>query len=435
MNRISPERAVRRPGPLLLLIALLGLVSACVTNDAIEPAGSESLHQPASSDVRVMSWNVKMSSILPPNGVRHESFARIVRALDPDVIALQEVMWPGLATTLSQLMDSHVPLEDGRSWSVHTVSDNVLISRYPMRWQGGELATPYPLPQLGLPNFHHGFAAALLELPDSADLLVIGMHNKSGAGDNDVRLRQEHADAVVRWIRDGRESQQKHSIADDTPIVILGDMNAVPNASLAPLSTLLSGDIADEETFGPDFTIDWDGTDMTDAKPSHNAAGREYYTWRNDNMPFAPSALDRILYTDSVMLVRNRFVLNTMTLSPDDLAELGLQQSDALYGGDPNYYDHLPLVADFEITSTSSSGHGEQRDAELQPCTEEWQRYVEERVQTGDSEGHGPDVGSMEWQSVVEFTLGIRGNPGVPSRETVDWCRHIDERLPDAATR
>ena len=346
--------AVGRFRPPLMLIALVFLLSGCASNDALDPGSSEGLHQSVSSDVRVMSWNVKMSSILPPNGVRHESFARIVRAIDPDVIALQEVMWPDLAAWLSRLMDGYIPLEDGRSWYVHTVSDNVLISRYPMRWRGGELATPYPLPQIGLPNFHHGFAAALLELPGSTDLLVVGMHNKSGARDDDVRLRQNHADAIVRWIRDLRGSAQENSIADYTPIVLLGDMNAVPNAPMAPLETLIRGDIADEETFGPDFVIDWDGTDMTDVRPSHNALGREYYTWRNDDMPFAPSALDRILYSDSVLSVRNRFVLNTMTLSPDDLADLGLQKSDALYDGDPNYYDHLPLVADFEIISPPS---------------------------------------------------------------------------------
>ncbi len=266
-------------------------------------------------------------------------------------------MWPDLAAQLARQMNGYIPLEDGASWHVHTVSDNVLISRYPMRWQGGELTTPYPLPRSGLPDFHHGFAAALLELPDStggAELLVVAMHNKSGGDHDDVRLRQNHADAIVRWIRELRGSAQENSIADYTPIVILGDMNAVPNASMAPFETLMSGDIADEDTFGSDSSIDWDGTDMTDVRPSHNASGREYYTWRNDDLPFAPSALDRILYSDSVMAVRHRFVLNTMTLSPDDLASLGLQKSDVLYDGDPGYYDHLPLVADFEIGSALS---------------------------------------------------------------------------------
>lgn len=354
MKRTPLERAICRLRSVPLLIALLVSIWGCGKNYAINPSSSDGLHQQGSPDVRVMSWNVKRNSIFPPNGVRHESFARIVRAIDPDVIALQEVLWPDLAAQLSQLMNGYIPLEDGGSWHVHTVSDNVLVSRYPMRWQGGELAVRYPLPQVGLPDFHYGFAAALLELPESADLLMVAMHNKSGGDGNDVRLRQIHADTIVRWMRNLRDSAQKHSIADHTPVIILGDMNAVPDASMAPLETLMSGDIADEETFGSDSSIDWDGTDMTDARPSHNALGREYYTWRNDDLPFAPSALDRILYTDSVMSVRHRFVLNTMTLSPDELANLGLRKSDVLYDGDPSDYDHLPLVVDFEIGSVSS---------------------------------------------------------------------------------
>lgn len=349
MKRISQDRAIGRLQSLLLLITLVFSISACGKIRAINPETSDGLHRQNPSGIRVMSWNVKLSSILPPNGVRNESFARIVRAIDPDVIALQEVMAPDLAAQLTRLMNGYIPLEGNRSWQVHTVSDNVIISRHPMQWRGGEQTVSYPLPQLGQPNFHYGFAASLLELPEGASLLVVAMHNKSGSDENDVRLRQIHADAIVRWIRDSRDSAQERWIPDYTPVVILGDMNAVPNASLAPLETLVTGDIADEETFGPDIKIDWDGTDITDARPSHNALEREYYTWRNDDLPFMPSALDRILYTDSVMTVRHRFVLNTMTLPPDELVALGLQKSDTLYHGNPRYYDHLPLVVDFDI--------------------------------------------------------------------------------------
>ena len=354
MERNSQNPAVRGHQSFLLLIALVFYISGCGNNFAFNPGTSDGFHRQGSSGVRVMSWNVKLSSILPPDGVRNESFARIVRALDPDVIALQEVMAPDLEAELARLMNGYIPLEDNQSWHVHTVSDNVIISRYPMRWRGGELTVPYPLPQLGLTNFHYGFAASLLELPEGADLLIVAMHNKSGGDESDVRFRQIHADAIVRWMRDSRDSAQERFIPDYTPFVILGDMNAVPDASQAPLETLLSGDIADEETFGPDISIDWDGTDMTDARPSHNAMERQYYTWRNDDLPFIPSALDRILYTDSVMTVRHRFVLNTTTLLPGELVTLGLLKSDTLYDGNPRYYDHLPLVVDFDIGSASS---------------------------------------------------------------------------------
>lgn len=59
-------------------------------------------------------------------------------------------------------------------------------------------------------------------------------------------------------------------------------------------------------------------------------------------------------------------------------------------------------------------------------CTESWYNTIDERVQSGDGHGHGPDVGSNEWKSVIEFKLGIRGMPDVPAREGNEWCRYID---------
>jgi len=59
-------------------------------------------------------------------------------------------------------------------------------------------------------------------------------------------------------------------------------------------------------------------------------------------------------------------------------------------------------------------------------CTDSWYRYIEEQVTTGDGQGHGPDIGSDEWKSVIEFRLGIRGKPDLPARNSEDWCIAID---------
>ena len=67
----------------------------------------------------------------------------------------------------------------------------------------------------------------------------------------------------------------------------------------------------------------------------------------------------------------------------------------------------------------------------LVPCSEQWNHYVEARLYTGDSEGHGPDIGSSEWRSVVEFKLGVRGNAEVPARELDAWCTYIDAKISD----
>jgi len=60
-------------------------------------------------------------------------------------------------------------------------------------------------------------------------------------------------------------------------------------------------------------------------------------------------------------------------------------------------------------------------------CSDSWYRLIEEKVPTGDGQGHGPDVGSEEWKSVIEFKLGIRDKPNLPSRDSEAWCRHIDQ--------
>ena len=60
-------------------------------------------------------------------------------------------------------------------------------------------------------------------------------------------------------------------------------------------------------------------------------------------------------------------------------------------------------------------------------CSDSWNRFIEEKVPTSDNQGHGPDVGSGEWKSVIEFKLGIRDNPNLPDRDSEAWCSHIDQ--------
>lgn len=64
---------------------------------------------------------------------------------------------------------------------------------------------------------------------------------------------------------------------------------------------------------------------------------------------------------------------------------------------------------------------------EVEPlCSDAWYRTIEEEVLSGDGQGHGPDIGSDEWKSVIEFKLGVRGKPEVPKRDSEGWCRYID---------
>ena len=93
--------------------------------------------------------------------------------------------------------------------------------------------------------------------------------------------------------------------------------------------------------------MDWDGTNLVEVKPKHNSRQKEYYTWRQDDLQFAPGALDRMIYTDSVLSVKHSFVLNTTTMTNSELKVSGLLKSDVLMEGKPGHFDHLPLIADF----------------------------------------------------------------------------------------
>ena len=64
-----------------------------------------------------------------------------------------------------------------------------------------------------------------------------------------------------------------------------------------------------------------------------------------------------------------------------------------------------------------------------QACTSDWYRLVEDRISTGDDQGHGPDLGSLEWRSVVEFKLGLRDDLTLPPVESDRWCTYINKHI------
>ena len=61
-----------------------------------------------------------------------------------------------------------------------------------------------------------------------------------------------------------------------------------------------------------------------------------------------------------------------------------------------------------------------------EPCSNAWNRHVDQILVSGDGQGHGPDLGSDEWKGVIEFKLGVRGQADVPARDSGDWCWFID---------
>jgi len=309
------------------------------------------LQRPAVGHVRVMSFNPGWDSIFPDDDPQNDAmrrdsqaadFARIVRAIDPDVICLQEIQPARDPAQVARILDDALPLGEGRTWQAHSGEDNVIASRYPLLLRAR--ATAY---RGSVTDFGH--AMALVDLPDAddgADLYLLCAHLPAGGGEANVDARQRHADQIAAWVGDARTPGGEVDLPEGTPILVLGDLNVYDTDPARHLATLLTGDIAGQDAFGPDVAPDWDGTSLADVLPTHNGEDGETYTWRDDTQEFNPGVLDRILYTDSVMGIAHAFVLNTMAMSRAGLAAAGLRAGDAALDAPTGRYDHLPLVAD-----------------------------------------------------------------------------------------
>jgi endonuclease/exonuclease/phosphatase family metal-dependent hydrolase len=309
--------------------------------------------------VRVMSWNVKAGALFPssmPNprgeeaGARVGRFGRILRAVRPDVLCLQEI-WPlREQSAILAMLNRELPLANGNSWSLHREVDVVIASRYPLALRRGDRVIHYPLPEM--PDFHYGQAMCFVDLPDerfTKDLYVISAHFRSRSGAENIGLREQQADSIAGRIQDLLTPGGDLDVVRGTPIIVVGDFNVYDSNEDDPkrhLKTMIAGRVDADGTLAPP---DWDRSSLKDLGPSINGEGKANYTWRNDTLPYPPGALDRVLFTDSVLRVRESFIVNASLMSAAQLAQQELKQTDSLMAGRKGEFDHLPIVVEFEF--------------------------------------------------------------------------------------
>lgn len=275
--------------------------------------------------LRVVTWNIGANSVVGDAGAngRPAAFARVMRALDPDVVCLQELtVGPERAAAM---FDRIRPLDGGARWHAVSVLGNVIVSRYPLTNRKAQVFRE---------RFsQRGHVIARVELPDSAASPTVAcMHLQAKEGEANMRFRQRHAAAVVGDLADV-----------NGPVIALGDLNAVDD-SKPYVQTLVAGrpdGIMPPVVAGSGTTFPLDV-----AQPSHNGSGTDRYTWRNDRSGFAPGVLDYVLFSASRYEANHTFVLNTATLDDAALAESGLRRDDALRHAAAQDYDHLPVVVD-----------------------------------------------------------------------------------------
>jgi hypothetical protein len=187
----------------------------------------------------------------------------------------------------------------------------------------------------------------LIDLPNdqySKDFLVINGHLRCCSANSE---RQLEADAFANFIQDAKSPVGEIALPEGTPFVLSGDMNLV--GWRQQYTTLVTGDIVNNNVFGNDAPLDWDGTDLLDVL-ALQADQRMAHTWQEEGSLYPPSRLDFQFCSNSVLEVKKAFVLNTAIMAPDRLDLYGLESDNTLLAA-----DHLPLVSDFEVIGMTAS--------------------------------------------------------------------------------
>ncbi|MCR9249451.1 MAG: T9SS type A sorting domain-containing protein [bacterium] len=272
--------------------------------------------------IRIISHNVLRDNMFEAS--LFDSYKRVYEFLDPEIIGFQEI-YNHSAQETAELVEQFLPSGEGEQWYAAQESDNILVSRFPILEYGNMNGT------------NNG--RFLLNLEDyNSQMFVINAHTPCCTNHDG---RELEIDAMMAYLRD-----EKEDMAEFTPIVIMGDMNLVGDPQ--NIQTLIDGDIQDEDTWGPDFKPDWDGTNLVDVKPLVAEEPMTFTHWSGTGSGrYSTGRLDAMFYSDSRLELKNSYVLYTPSLSDEQLTSLGLESSDS-WGS-----DHLPIVTDFRLKEFS----------------------------------------------------------------------------------
>ena len=272
-------------------------------------------------DIRIVSYNTWNDGII--NEERQLYFKRILQALDPDVIALQE-HWDW--NEIDDVIQSWFPEDEWHaSW---TYRDLVVLSRFPILEDANMISSERTM-------------AALLNTENElgTNLLLFNSHLSCCSSNEDRQQQVDEFSSIWRdWVTEGAGP---FDLEYGTPFVHVGDFNYVGYRQ--QVETIRTGDIEDENEYGEDFLPDWDSTAIVDlfSRQTHKRMG---YTWRSDGSSFNPGKLDYIFYSDATMDTGNHYTLNTLAMDTETLNEYGLQWNDTQEAS-----DHLPRVFDISL--------------------------------------------------------------------------------------
>ncbi len=282
--------------------------------------------------LRIMNWNVYNDGLLDPN--RQQYYNRILQAINPDIIAFNE-MWNSTISQVQSRLNEILPLQNGSWDAVKLDGGNITASRFQIlqSW------LVYPGQRI---------TASLIDLPErfEKDILIINCHYKCCGGAANDATRQREVDATISFILDAKTSGGVITLPHNTPFVITGDLNLVGDRQ--QLITLTTGEIINTQLFGNGAPPDWDNTELEDII-SPQTDKRTAYSWRNDQSTFPPGRLDFQIFSNSIVNVEKQFILQTEVMTQTRLNQYSLQQFDTR-----NASDHFPKVTDVSFNLLTS---------------------------------------------------------------------------------
>ncbi|TVQ51572.1 MAG: hypothetical protein EA377_12265 [Phycisphaerales bacterium] len=270
------------------------------------------------TDVRVVSWNAEHGSLI----ANPDPFARILKALDPDVVLWQELTPRNSASQMAAFMNEHVPAGEGKQWRVVFGEGGgplrcAIASRLPIRHVQAVDTIPYP----NRPDRQVRVAGAAITVGDK-ELLAVTTHLKCCGAMNtrEDRQRMEEVQLINNAVR---QALQGH---DFDGVIVGGDLNLVGERE--PKLVLSRG-------------IAPDGSNLktTDA---YHLSGRMNATWSERRSQFTPGRLDFLLFSESTLRAARSFVLETEEVPAKWLEKHGMLATDTTTAT-----DHFPVVADY----------------------------------------------------------------------------------------
>jgi endonuclease/exonuclease/phosphatase family metal-dependent hydrolase len=300
-------------------------------DSASQALPSIQMSRPDPAGVRMVQWNTLQNGLT--DSKRTPSFKRLLAALKPDIMCFQEC-FKTTAGNVLELVNVALPLQAGGKWSaVRIDSGNVIVTRYPI------------LQSLRImPEYRETAALIAVDSAMGRFILLINVHLRCCSANDD---RQIEADAMTAFLRDVKMGAGRMSVPLNTPIIITGDFNLVGYKN--QLETLLTGDISDNTTFGPDAPPDWNNRSFVNTIARHIYTPFAY-TWYDASSSYASGKLDYVLHSHDGLAIQNAYVFDTSELTAGELDSLSLLSSDTQTAA-----DHLPTVVDMSIGSTSTA--------------------------------------------------------------------------------